>query len=109
MKSSEFADTFVMGGVHLSGVEIQDEYREGDTLGYIGNYGLVLPAPTIGKPFQGSHIHLVLFKNGVAVNPLLYFDINNPFRSPDTGITRDVFAIKWAIRKIKEVLANLTK
>lgn len=97
-------DVLTLEGIHLSGVVKQDVYKEGDILGYIGNYGLVLPEPTIGKPFQGAHIHLSLFKNGVAVDPGLYFDINNPYRSPDTGIARDVFAIKWAIRKIKQAL-----
>lgn len=102
-----------VGGIHLSGVNVQKIYKEGDVLGWIGNYGYVLPEPTIGTPFGGSHIHLTLVEkkpgqaNGTTVDPLLYFDVKNPFRSPDTGLTRDVFAFKWAIQKIKEAIKKL--
>lgn len=100
-------DTLVLGGVHLSGTVEQSTYKEGDILGYIGNYGWVLPEPTIAKPFAGSHIHLYLIKNGVFINPLEYFDISKPFRSADTGWARDILAIKWAKRKIHDWMARL--
>lgn len=97
----------ILGGIHLSGTVKQDVYKEGDILGYIGNYGYVLPEPTIGQPFLGSHIHLTLLKNGVVVDPLLYFNPQDPYRGEDTGNTRDIFAIYWAFQKIKEYLAKL--
>jgi hypothetical protein len=96
-----------LGGIHLSGTVKQDIYKEGDILGYIGNYGYVLPEPTIGQPFNGSHIHLYCIVDGKAVNPLLYFDPNNPFRGQDGGVERDIFAIKWAIKKLREAIARL--
>lgn len=91
-----------LGGIHLSEVIKQDVYKEGDVLGYIGNYGYVLPAPTIAKPFDGSHIHLYLIQGGKAVNPLLYFDVNNPFRGEDNP-RRDILAVRWAIRQIEKL------
>lgn len=91
-------------GVHLSGIVLQESYREGDTVGYLGNYGLVLPKPTIGNPYAGSHLHFVTLINGKPVNPLDHFDVNNPFRAPDTGVSRDIFAIKWAIREIRKAI-----
>jgi hypothetical protein len=105
--------SYVMGGIHLSGTVKQDVYKEGDILGYVGNYGAVLPEPTIGTPFGGSHLHLTLVikkpgeLNGTVVDPLLYFDVNNPYRSPDTGIARDVPAIQWAIAQIKIAMRKL--
>ena len=92
-----------LGGLHLSGVVKQDVYREGDALGYIGNYGYVLPAPTIGQPFAGSHIHLYTIVDGKAVDPLLYFDVNDPFRGPDDP-SKDRPAIRWAIRQVEKLL-----
>lgn len=106
--------SLVVGGIHLSGTVKQNVYKEGEVLGYVGNYGYVVPAPTIGTPFAGSHIHLTLVKkklgelNGTVIDPLLYFDVNNPYRSADTGIERDKYGIMWAIKKIKLAIKKIT-
>lgn len=101
-------DSIILGCGHLSDTEIRDVYKEGDIIGYLGNYGLVSPKPTIAAPFQGSHAHIETYVNGQVVNPLDYFDISNPFRAPDTGNERDVFAIRWAIREIKEAIKRIS-
>lgn len=98
----------ILGGIHLFDLERKETYLEGDTLGYVGNYGAVSPAPTIGAPFQGSHLHITLVVDGGVVDPSVWFDIQNPYRGDDTGIQKDANRIQWAIRKIKEQLAKLT-
>ena len=106
--------SLVVGCIHLSGTVRKDSYNEGDIMGYIGNAGYVVPAPEIGTPFGGSHGHVTLSKkkfgesNWTAIDPLLYLDVTNPFRSSDTGIERDKFAIQWAIQKIREAFKKIT-
>lgn len=62
-------------------------YKQGDTIGRIGNNGDVHPAPTPQFPFNGTHLHLGMGVknpgdlNAKMVDPLIYFDLNNPFRS----------------------------
>ena len=89
----------VMGAIHLSKVVEQRVYHEGDVLGYIGNYGPVRPTPTIGRPFDGAHVHISLIDNGVVVDPAQYFDMADPYRGADAGVAFDLPAIKWAIVK----------
>lgn len=100
-------NTLVLGGLHLSGCVEKETYKEGDILGYIGNYGYVLPEPTIATPFGGSHIHMSLVKNGVPIDPLTYFDPKNPYRAADTGIERDKFGFLWSIQQIKIAMRKL--
>lgn len=67
-------------------------YKQGDVIGKIGNIGFVNPPPTPACPLCGSHLHLGLGVKNVnetnytMVDPLLYFDISNPFRKPDAPI-----------------------
>lgn len=106
--------SLVVGCIHLSGTVRQESYNEGDILGYIGNAGYVVPDPTIGTPFGGSHGHVTLARkrfgetNWTAVDPIAYLDVTNPFRSSDTGIERDKFAIMWAIQKIRAAIKKIT-
>ena len=79
--------------LHLSAVEHTKDptdaqefiVNQGDIIGYIGNNGFVLPAPTPERPLDGSHLHLGLGlqkageQNFTMVDPLLYLDINAPF------------------------------
>ena len=81
---------YIMGGLHFSKMLYQQNYVFGETIAWLGNSGFVLPAPTKDSPLNGSHLHLTLRVNGVIVDPLLYFDINNPFRGEDTGDAFDV-------------------
>jgi hypothetical protein len=63
-------------------------YQQGDTIGRMGNNGFVRPAPTPEKPLNGTHLHLGLGvklpgeQNFTMVDPLLFLDINSPFRIP---------------------------
>ncbi len=63
-------------------------YKQGDVIGHIGNNGYVIPAPTIQNPLAGSHLHLGFGvkkpgeTNFTMVDPLIYLDLLNPFRSP---------------------------
>ncbi len=81
---------YILGGLHFSKMIKKDNYVKGETMAYLGNSGFVLPAPTKESPLNGSHLHMTLRVNGVVVDPLLYFDINNPFRGEDTGDDFDV-------------------
>lgn len=76
-------------------------YQEGDVIGYIGNNGSVSPPPTGSEPFNGSHLHLGLgVKNPGELNysmidPLIVFDINDPYRGEDQP-NRDTAVYEWA-------------
>lgn len=85
-------------------------YKQGDVIGWIGNNGAVnfvlngitYTGPIVSYPFGGSHLHLgVGVKkpgelNATMVDPLLYFDLNNPFRGPDDP-SRDKPVYDWVI------------
>lgn len=85
-------------------------YNQGDVIGRIGNNGFVKPEPTPEKPLKGSHLHegLGIKKPGeinfTMVDPLLYFDINNPFRSEEVIYTPPPPEILPSIRL--EILGN---
>lgn len=81
---------YIMGGLHFSKMIKQDTYLFGETIAYLGNSGFVLPAPSKDSPLNGSHLHLSLLINRKVVDPLLYFDVDNPFRGADTGDAFDV-------------------
>lgn len=105
-------DKVTIGCDHLSKVEVRDVYSRGDVVGYLGNYGLVSPAPSNSdianfSNFAGTHAHIECMVNGVFVNPLDYFDIGNPFRAPDTGFEGDLPSIARSWRWILEAAKKL--
>lgn len=85
----------------LPGVDSNKRFALGETIGYIGNSGWVIPKPTVQTPFGGSHLHLGLGikkpgeMNATMVDPSLYFDLNDPFRGADDP-TRDKPVDDWA-------------
>lgn len=95
--------------IHLSsapyvvedGVSNSIVFKQGDIVGYIGNSGAVIPKPTPTNPFGGAHLHLALGikkpgeANFTMVDPLLHFDILNPFRGADDP-SRDKPVYDWA-------------
>lgn len=100
---------YEMAAVHISGIEFTEPYSEGDAIAYVGNSGTVSPAPEIGRPFAGAHLHLTAYIDGKLVDPLTLFDIAAPFTSPDTGTEKDIPAIKWAISQAQIRLTELLK
>lgn len=95
--------------IHLSsvvynvapGADSPVRFLMGETIGYLGNSGIVSPKPTLQNPFGGSHAHLGLGiknpgeANYTMVDPSLYFDIANPFYGPDDP-SRDNPVLEWA-------------
>lgn len=73
----------------------------GETIGYLGNSGMVSPKPTLQNPFGGSHAHLGLGiknpgeANYTMVDPSLYFDLAQPFYGPDDP-EKDKPVYEWA-------------
>lgn len=71
-------------------------YNFGDVIGKIGNNGAVSPKPTPEQPFAGSHLHLGIGVknpgelNPLMLDPLLYFNLTDPFRGPDAALAADI-------------------
>ena len=100
-------DRYLVRFWHCSDIVTQGIYKEKDIIGYIGNSGLVRPAPTPQKPFDGSHLHLMVFKNNVLIDPLEIFDKDKWFTSEDTGVEKDLSPLFWALNYAKEQFKKL--
>lgn len=98
-----------MMAYHLSDVVDHSPYSEGDAIGHIGNTGMVEPKPSLVNPYAGAHLHLELFRNGVRVDPLLYFDTLNPYRDGPTPIALEMPPAEWVVQKILALLAPFTR
>lgn len=119
------SDSFVEDGVqkklqliywHFSKLVDETSHVHKDIVGYIGNSGAVKPEPTPLCPFNGSHLHFMLFEyfavngrwvlqnsdNGVggAIDPMTRFTLDIVEYAKDTGISFDVEPIKWAFEKL---------
>lgn len=75
-------------------------FKQGDVIAFVGNNGAVSPKPTKTDGFAGSHAHLALgvkrpgMLNAVNEDPMLYFDLDDPFRGPDDP-SRDKPIYEW--------------
>lgn len=102
---------------HCSKIETSPHIRpKNDTVAWIGNSGLVSPAPSPVCIYCGSHLHLMLFEfhkengwwrlqnqdNGVggAIDPMTRFSISNLVYGEDTNISFDTEPIKWALKTL---------
>lgn len=98
---------YIMTLAHVSQIFMLPQLKAGEVVALAGNYGLVAPQPTIAAPFDGSHLHLGLQANGVWVDPLEYFDIDQftigPVRDPNNCVTR----INWACQQVEAELQQL--
>lgn len=63
--------------MHLNRINVQvgDIVSAGDVIGTMGNTGNVIPVPTTSNPYNGTHLHFVVyigrpFQGGYAINPL---------------------------------------
>ena len=50
-------------------VSVGDVVEKGQTIGYVGNSGWVIPGPSASNPTAGSHLHIEFRVNGVHKNP----------------------------------------
>lgn len=100
-------DRYSMRCWHCSEIVVKSSYKEGEVIGYIGNSGLCRPSPTPQKPFNGSHLHLMLYKNGILINPLTVFNPNEWYISSDTGVQKDIPPLQWALNFVKSQLSKL--
>lgn len=93
---------------HCSECKFAEEYNQGDTIGYIGNSGLVNPAPSYFSVHAGAHLHLGAWINGVMVNPRDIFDFTQWFVSDvDTGVEKDLPPFQYFINKFANSIKNL--
>lgn len=94
---------------HCSEIVTKLSYKEGEVIGYIGNSGLVKPAPAPQSPFAGAHLHLMVYKNGVLIDPLEIFDKDQWFLSDDTGLEKDLPPFFWVVNFIKEQIEKIKR
>jgi murein DD-endopeptidase MepM/ murein hydrolase activator NlpD len=106
-------DRFNVRFWHCSEIVIKPSYKEGDVIGYIGNSGLCNPAPTDTRPFDGSHLHLMVYKNGILTDPLTIFNKDEWFLSTDTGVEKDLppffRVVKYMTDLVEKLLVKLKK
>lgn len=97
-------------------LKVGDKIKEGDVICYIGNSGTVFPEPTPNRPFDGSHLHLMVYaktKKGsrwitkAPVNtingesdPLEYFDKDSWYIGEDSGSSHDLNPLAWRWSKL---------
>jgi hypothetical protein len=103
----EGSDRYNVRFWHCSEIVTTNTYLEGSTIAYIGNSGLCSPKPTPQKPFDGAHLHLMVFKNGVLIDPLDIFDQNQWFISEDSGQEKDLPPLFWMLEYAKKQLLKL--
>ena len=101
------ADRFNVRFWHCSEIIVKPSYKEGDIIGYIGNSGLCNPAPTDTRPFDGSHLHLMVYKNGVIIDPLTIFNKEEWYLSSDTSTEEDLPPLFRVVKYMTELVKNL--
>lgn len=95
---------------HCSEIVVKPFYNQGETVGFVGNSGLVDPAPTLQKPFAGAHLHMGLRKNNVLIDPLELFDLTKWFTTTaDTPVEKDLPPFFWVLAALKKQVDALLK
>lgn len=94
---------------HCSEVTEKRELKLGDTVALMGNSGLVMPKPTNKRPYNGTHCHFMLYRNGKLVNPILYMGVADVFYGKDTGIEKDLAPLAWVLSYISNKLKQYEK
>lgn len=96
----------------LPGTTTAVTYNQGETIGRIGNNGFVNPPPTPELPLNGSHLHLGLGVkkpgelNSTMVDPLLYLDLEDPYR---TSVQSYQFNVNLAFKQQGVDIQNLQR
>lgn len=59
---------------HLASAAVSEgqEVQAGTVIGYVGNTGFVVPAPTSQNPTAGTHLHFSALRNGSYIDPRPY-------------------------------------
>lgn len=94
---------------HCSELNLKSSYKEGETIALIGNSGLVRPKPSVECAHCGSHVHLMVYKDGVLTDPETVFDKSRWFTSDDTDTSKDLAPIKYFLAQISTLISNLFK
>ena len=102
-------DKISMRTWHCSEVYAKPNYEALETLGLIGNSGLVWPAPNNACVLCGSHLHLMTYKNGTLVDPETIFDYTKWHVSEDTGVEKDLAPFFHFLGKIKDMVFSFSK
>lgn len=92
---------------HCSEIVVKSSYKEGDVIGYIGNSGLCSPAPTDKRPFDGAHLHLMVYKNGILIDPLEIFDKDMWYVGVDTTVDKDLPPLFRVVKYMKTLVEKL--
>ena len=77
-------------------VKLNQTLKEGETVCYIGNSGLCYPSATPQRPYDGSHLHFMLFVDGILKDPLTMFDKDKWYIGKDSGAEHDIEPLKWS-------------
>ena len=93
---------------HVGNIFFRNDYKLGDIVATVGNYGMVSPQPTPADPFAGSHLHLGVQVGGEWRDPFEYFDVSTPFVGAPHDPNSDVPRLLWAIEQLTAQLASLT-
>ena len=88
---------------HLSSVAETESFKEGWTLGNIGNSGLCIPGHSYKNPYGGAHLHLMVYEydglNWILKNPRDYFDCNTWYGGQNTNATYDAAPVLHYMQK----------
>ena len=98
--------------------------KKGETIALVGNSGLVDPKPTFTQPFNGAHVHFMVFvyhwinnvwvlqeaDNGVggAQDPMKFINLNEVVYGKDAP-ENDLPAFQWAVSGLVELIRNFIK
>lgn len=93
---------------HCGAIFFANKYIEGTIVGSVGNYGMVVPQPTPGNPFAGSHLHLGVKEDGKWIDPQLVFDITQSYIGPPHDFNLDVPRLQWALEQLMLQFKALT-
>jgi murein DD-endopeptidase MepM/ murein hydrolase activator NlpD len=81
-------------------VKLNQIVNEGDVICYIGNSGLCRPAPSPQRPYDGAHLHLMLFVNGILKDPLTLFGKDQWYLGEHKDASKDIHPLVWAWEKL---------
>jgi len=129
LESPEFFENGLRRKIQIVGWHLSEvEYKKGilpsfTVVGYLGNSGVVRPQPSPSKPYDGSHLHFMMFEytykygsfvldnanngqNG-AVDPLARFSISEKITGEDTEPQKDLPPLYYFLAYVQRLLSIL--